>query len=538
MGLFSLDCGANIFDGIAAHNGSKSFERGSMSSRSPASAFSVDNRSVPQSRARVLLAVCLGALGMPLCFTGPAVALPALSAGLGGSPSLLNWVTNAFMLSFGATLMLQGALADAYGRKRVFLWGLVTVIVSSSLLACLHGMGSMPVFVGLRAVQGLGSAAVLAGGTSALAQLYDGPQRARVFSLVGTSFGVGLAFGPLMAGWLLAWTGWHGVVLCVVPVALVSLVLAVRSVQESRNPHASGLDVPGAVAFTLALGMFTWAVLASPEAGWARWQMWVALLSGVAFVWIERRSKAPMLDLSLFRYPRFVGVQLLAAAPAYGFVVLLILLPVRFIGIEGMSPIQAGELMFALSLPMLFVPMLAGWLVRWVSAALLCSLGLLMSAAGLAWLAQCAPGAGMVAMAAPLFLIGLGMGLPWGLMDGLAISVVPVEQAGMATGIFSTVRVAGEGIALALVSAGFAGLLSRGVERSFHAASLPVNEISQQLVTGNLQRALAHWPGVSPAAVLTLYGEAFSTLLQALAGITLLTALVIYAFLRQPERKA
>ena len=165
MGLFSLDCGANIFDGIAAHNGSKSFERGSMSSRSPASVFSVDNCSVPQSRARVLLAVCLGALGMPLCFTGPAVALPALSAGLGGSPSLLNWVTNAFMLSFGATLMLQGALADAYGRKRVFLWGLVTVIVSSSLLACLHGMGSMPVFVGLRAVQGLGSAAVLAGGT-------------------------------------------------------------------------------------------------------------------------------------------------------------------------------------------------------------------------------------------------------------------------------------------------------------------------------------------------------------------------------------
>ena len=108
----------------------------------------------------------------------------------------------------------------------------------------------------------------------------------------------------------------------------------------------------------------------------------------------------------------------------------------------------------------------------------------------------------------------------------------------MATGIFSTVRVAGEGIALALVSAGFAGLLSRGVERSFHAASLPVNEISQQLVTGNLQRALAHWPGESPAAVLTVYGEAFSTLLQVLAGITLLTALVIYAFLRQPERKA
>jgi hypothetical protein len=113
-------------------------------------------------------------------------------------------------------------------------------------------------------------------------------------------------------------------------------------------------------------------MLQVPETGWSHGRTWLplaALLAAAAFVQIERRSSHPMLDLSLFRYPRFVGVQLLAAAPAYAFVVLLVLLPLRFIGVEGLAPLAAGQRMFVLSLPMLFVPLLAGWLSRWLSAA-------------------------------------------------------------------------------------------------------------------------------------------------------------------------
>lgn len=492
----------------------------------------------------VLLSVCLAALAMPLSFTGPAVALSALREALGGGPLALNWVTNAFMLSFGATLMAAGALADLHGRRRVFLTGLGVVLASALAQACLGGQGAIVVFNLLRALQGLGAAAALAGGTAALAQVFDGAGRMRAFSGVGTSFGVGLAFGPLLSGWLLGVAGWRGVVLCVAAVALAALVLGLRCMPQSRNPKAQRLDRAGALLFTAALALLTWGVLQGPEAGWSSAATLLPLagaaLALAAFVAVERRVQQrtgqPMLDLSLFRYPRFVGVQLLAGAPAYAFVVLLVLLPVRFIGVEGMAPLQAGQLMFVLSLPMLFVPLLAGWLTRWISAAPLCLAGLLVCAAGLLWLGGCAPGTAFAQMAPPLLLIGLGIGLPWGLMDGLAVSVVPSERAGMATGIFSTVRVAGEGIALALVGAGLAALLSWRL--SALAAPLAPQALAatgpaaQLLVTGDLAGALSLLPGLPASAVLAAYGQAFSTLLDVLAGITVLTALGVYAFLR------
>lgn len=497
----------------------------------------------------VLLSVCLAALAMPLSFTGPAVALSALREALGGGPLALNWVTNAFMLSFGATLMAAGALADLHGRRRVFLAGLGVVLVSALAQACLGGQGAIVVFNLLRALQGLGAAAALAGGTAALAQVFDGTARMRAFSGVGTSFGVGLAFGPLLSGWLLGVAGWRGVVLCVAAVALAALVLGLRCMPESSNLKAQRLDRAGALLFTAALALLTWGVLQGPEAGWSSGAALLPLagaaLALAAFVAVERRVQQrtgqPMLDLSLFRYPRFVGVQLLAGAPAYAFVVLLVLLPVRFIGVEGMAPLQAGQLMFVLSLPMLFVPLLAGWLTRWVSAALLCLAGLLVCAAGLLWLGGCAPGTAFAQMAPPLLLIGLGIGLPWGLMDGLAVSVVPSERAGMATGIFSTVRVAGEGMALALVGAGLAALLAWRL--SALAAQAPqapqamqavhaTGRAAQLLVTGNIAEAMALLPGLSAPAVLAAYGQAFGILLDVLAGITVLTALAVYGFLR------
>jgi hypothetical protein len=452
---------------------------------------------------------------MPLSFTGPAVALSSLREALGGGPLALNWVTNAFMLSFGATLMAAGALADLHGRRRVFLTGVGVVLASALAQACLGGHGAIVAFDLLRAVQGLGAAAALAAGTAALAQVFDGAGRMRAFSWVGTSFGVGLAFGPLLSGWLLGVAGWRGVVLSVAAVALAALVLGLRCMPESRNPQAQRLDRAGALLFTTALALLTWGVLQGPDTGWssaaALLPLAGAMLALAAFVAVERgmqrRMRQPMLDLSLFRYPRFIGV-------------------------EGMAPLQAGKLMFVLSLPMLFVPLLAGWLTRWFSAALLCSSGLLVCALGLLWLGRCAPGAALAQMAPPLALIGLGIGLPWGLMDGLAVSVVPRERAGMATGIFSTVRVAGEGIALAWVGAGLAALLASRLSALAPGAPAAAGRAAQLLVTGDAASALALLPGLSAQSMLVAYGQAFSSLLEVLAGITVLTALGVYALLR------
>ncbi|MDR6632642.1 MFS family permease [Phyllobacterium sp. 1468] len=479
----------------------------------------------------VLFGICCSSAAMPLTFTGPAVALPAISHTLGGDPVALNWVTNAFMLTFGSTLMACGALADNFGRKRIFVLGLVTFALFSTALAFAPNIF---VFDLLRALQGLGAAAAFSGGMASLAQEFEGAARMRAFSIVGASFGVGLAFGPIASGAMIDAFGWPSIFALVVALALIALTLGIAFMHESRNPHAGGLDWAGAVTFTLALTLFTYGVLRAPGSGWSDTTV-IGLLVGAAllmsgFYFIERSTPHPMLDLTLFRYPRFVGVQLLAAAPAYAFVVLLVLLPVRFVGVEGMSEIEAGQLMIALSGPLLVLPIAAGLLTRWLAPATVCSGGLLLSAIGLFWLSQTPIGSSPGALILPLFTIGVGISLPWGLMDGLAVSVVPKERAGMATGIFSTTRVAGEGVALAVVSA----VLSTLTKSYFHEGSgtNAAAEAAQRLVTGDLIGAHMLLPNSTSMELVRDYSDAFTSLLWLLTAITLITATVVLLFLR------
>ncbi|WDZ75579.1 MFS transporter [Ensifer adhaerens] len=473
---------------------------------------------------------------MPLTFTGPAVALPAISRSLGADPVALNWVTNAFMLTFGSSLMAAGAVADSFGRKRVFLGGLAAFLLFSAVLAF---SGNIVWFDVLRALQGTGAAAAFSGGMASLAQEFEEDERLRAFSLVGASFGVGLAFGPIASGLLVEAFGWPAIFLLVVALAGLALALGAVFLRETRDPDAIGLDWKGAASFTAALTALTFGILQAPESGWGR-PLVIAMFAAsvlffLAFWRIERSVARPMLDLTLFRYPRFVGVQLLAAAPAYGFVVLLILLPVRFIGIEGMSAVAGGQMMIAMSAPLLVLPIAAGLLTRWFTPAAICGTGLLISAVGLLWLGRVPVGSEPAVLLAPLLLIGLGISLPWGLMDGLAVSVVPKERAGMATGIFSTTRVAGEGVALAIVTAVLSALTASnlGPGAGPNAAAM-----AQRVVTGNLADAARIAPQTSHAALLQAYGDAFSALLWLLTGITVATAAVVFLFIGRGSKAA
>ncbi len=477
-----------------------------------------------------LIGVCCAAAAMPLTFTGPAVALPSISHDLGGSPIALNWVTNAFMLTFGSSLMAAGALADTYGRKRVFLMGLAAFLLFSASLAFATDIVWFDI---LRALQGLGAAAAFSAGMASLAQEFDGDARMRAFSIVGASFGVGLAFGPIASGLMVDSFGWPAIFALVVALATIAFVLGAAFLHETRDPSAQGLDWPGAISFTLALALFTYGVLLAPEKGWGSAPVVALLVASAALLaafWrIERSVARPMLDLSLFRYPRFVGVQLLAAAPAYAFVVLLILLPVRFVGIDGMSEVAAGQMMIALSGPLLVLPIVAGVLTRWFSAAVICGVGLLIAAGGLFWLSMM-PASQPLLLIAPLLTIGIGISLPWGLMDGLAVSVVPKERAGMATGIFSTTRVAGEGVALAIVSAILSALIGSRLGGDEAAGSA-----AQRLVTGDLGAANGVMPSLGHDGLAVAYAQGFSTLLVLLASVTIFTAVVVVAFLGRKE---
>ncbi len=483
----------------------------------------------------ILGAVCLAALTLPLSFSAGAVATPAISRDLGGSTEALTWITNAFMLAFGSLLMAAGTLADRYGRKRVFTIGVATFTGFSLALGLAPSVLLIDMF---RAGQGVGAAAALAGGSAALAQEFDGHARTRAFSLLGTTFGVGLAFGPVVTGLLIESVGWRAIFLTSTIVGTTALLLGPPRMHETRAPGASCLDWPGAASFTAMLTVFTVAMIESPAIGWASPTM-LALVATflvllAAFVFIELRTSRPMLDLSLFRYRRFVGVQLLPIATCVCFVVLLVIMPLRFIGIEGRSEIEAGVLMLALSAPMLVVPMVAATLARRISPGVISGIGLLVAAAGLAWLGTMEVEAGL-SVIAPMLLIGVGSGLPWGLMDGLSVSVVPKERAGMATGIFGTVRVAGEGVTLAIVSAALAVLVAAALHRVPDPSGMVLVQAGQRLAVGDLAGATALSPLLDSSALLHAYQTAFATLSRILAGITTACAIAVFVLLWRQE---
>jgi MFS family permease len=486
----------------------------------------------PQGARRwlLLLTVCLTGILTPLCFTGPAVVLPSIQQVLGGTPNQLNWVMNGYILTYGSLMMAGGSLADTYGRKRVWLLGLALFIVVTFAIPYAPSVLWMDV---LRLLQGAAGAVAFAGGVSTLAQVFHGPERTRAFSILGTCFGVALAFGPLAAGWLVDTAGWRWVFLATAWLSVLSLALAVFAADESRDPQATGLDWPGAISFTGFLTLLTYGLLRVPEHGWMDAGVIASLVATVvlfvAFVVIERRQARPMLDLSLFGSARFVGVQLLGASPAFFYITLIVILPARFISVDGYSALEAGQLMIALSAPLLVVPFLAGVLARWVSAGVLSGIGLLILALGLALLGHSlAGGAGDGALHLPMLLIGVGIGLPWGLMDSLAVSVVEKERAGMATGIFNAVRVSADGVALAVLGVLLAVLIQSGLSGLTDSPAL--SEAASRAAIGDLAGANALLPGLGDA-VLRNYDAAFRTVLFMLSAASVLTTIVIFALL-------
>jgi len=456
--------------------------------------------------------------------------VPVLARSAVASPTALAWVTNAFMLTFGSLLLAAGGLADRHGRRRMFLLGTAGFTVATAAV-CLA-----PTLLWLdlaRGLQGVAAAAALASGTAALAQGWQGPRRARVFALLGTTFGAGLALGPLLAGLLLQALGWRSVFAAGGVLTLAAFALAARALPESRGERGR-LDIAGMLGFSLMLAALTLALLWLGEYGLHAGRVQLALLAtlllGGAFVCTERLHPSPLLDLSLFWQPAFLGVQLLPVATCLGYVVLLVVLPLQLLGVHGQSTTLVGLQMLALSAPMLMLPMLAARWAERVGSARLCTLGLLVCASGLYLLSRHATHPSPSQWVPLLMWVGAGTALPWGLMDGLSVSVVPVQRAGMAAGIFGTVRVAGEGIALAAVTA----LLAMVVDQQLHGASpASLARAGAYLASGSRDQAAALLPAMSAEQLQQVSAKALATLLRVLALLTAVCAVLLHLLLRK-----
>ncbi|MGK2154956.1 MFS transporter [Klebsiella pneumoniae] len=453
------------------------------------------------------LSVFMAALLLPLSFTGGVMTTPAIQQSLGGSPAALSWLTNGFMLTFGSFLLAAGVAADAIDRKRIFIAGAALLCLSSLLFCLTHNLFLSGV---LRALQGLAAAMILASGSAALAQLYDGAQRTRAFSILGTVFGVGLAFGPLLIGFMTDAVGWRGVYALFALLSAIVLLIGLAYLPAAEKSEPQTPDNLGLTLFTLALLIASGGLF-------------------VAFVVRCRRVNNPVLELSLLRHPRFVGVLLLPVATCCCYVVLLIIVPLHFMGGEGMSESQSALYLMALTTPMLVFPSVAALLTRWFSPGQVSTAGLMMASVGLLLLGDAFHSNHLPQLVLALLLCGAGAALPWGLMDGLAISAVPVAKAGMAAGLFNTVRVAGEGIALAIVSAVLTASNTLTLQSRVHGyAPEVIDRAAGWLGAGNMPQAAALLPDFSLRALRESYDSAYTLLFSGLAVVTLLCALMVW----------
>ncbi|MFE1953770.1 MFS transporter [Streptomyces sp. NPDC059524] len=392
-----------------------------------------------------LIVVLLGMLTLPMAMSGTTVALPRIGADLDASGAALQWVVVGYFLAASSCMLVAGSLGDLHGRRRVLTAG-AAVYTAGTLASALAP--HVLLLDAARIVSGIGAAGVMASGGSLLAATFTGPARTRVFASLGTTAGLGLAFGPTFSGWLVDAVGWRATFLSYVAVGAV-ILLGTRLMSESRADVRPQVDKAGAATFIAGLALALFAVTQGSKSGWTSAQ---ALLPGalalallIAFVRTERHllraGRRPILDIRLARNPAFAGWAVGAFALGAGTTGALTFLPTYLQGASGVSARAAGLTLLLMTVPVLALPPLGARLVnRGVPARHLLVLSLLLIAAGNAWLTTLHPGISVAGLAGPLLTIGAGQGLSIGIVDAQALSMVPASEVGMASGFLNTVR--------------------------------------------------------------------------------------------------
>ena len=442
----------------------------------------------------VLVAACLTAVLLPTSITGTAVTLPAIAADIGGGDVVkLQWIVHAYDLTFASFMLAFGSLSDIYGRRRLFQLGMVTYGACALIAALSSDLLLLDI---IRGVTGIAAAALMTSASAALAQNFSGPAQARAFGLFGTSFGIGLAFGPMLGGGLVTAFGWRSFFLAQVIIAVAALLCS-RALPGKPATGVAKVDVPGALLFVGGLFLFILGLVEAPQRGLTDPLVLgcfaAAVVLGAAFAVVEARAAHPMFNLALLRQRRYFAVCLAPVTLAFGFVALLVYLPTYFMSAHGLTAWTVGLFMMALTLPTLFMPAVAGSLVaRGVSARWLMVLCMSLVAAGCFWLIGVSHDTSLVLTALPLVVIGIGFGISNGILDAAAATSVEPERAGMAIGMFNTMRIAGEVVAIAV-----AGALVVGYSRNALGSGAPAGtggtpqEIANALAEGRFQDLVA-----------------------------------------------
>jgi EmrB/QacA subfamily drug resistance transporter len=431
-------------------------------------------RTLPRSAALAVL--CLSAFMINVDTTIVNIALPALVRQLGATTSQLQWVVDAYNLTFAALVLAAGSLGDRYGRKGALLVGLAIFGAATTFGGLINTTGQL---LAVRAVMGLGAALIFPATLSIISNLYTArAERAKAIGIWGAMTGLGVAFGPVTGGWLLEHFWWGSVFIAMAPIAALALVAAVVVVPSSKDPATPPLDFGGLVLSTLAIGSLVYTVIEAPGHGWTSASSLIgfaiaATLMAV-FVHIERRRADPMLDVTLFRNLRFsaasgsVMVSFLALA---GFVFLI---TQYFQFLKGYTPLSTGVRILPVAGCIAIGSILGVKAAVAIGNKIVVATGLAMVGVSFAWVSTASISTSYLEIAGQMVLAGLGLGLTTAPATEAIMGVVPKEKSGIGSAVNDATRELGSTLGVAVIGSVYASLYVAGVRTTRAALPTPV----------------------------------------------------------------
>jgi EmrB/QacA subfamily drug resistance transporter len=397
---------------------------------------------VSSARGRwVLLATVLGSGVAMLDGTVVNVALPAIGRSFGASMAELQWTVNAYTLTLAGMILLGGALGDRYGRRRVFVIGLVWFALASALCGAAV---DAPMLIASRAIQGVGGALLTPGSLAIIQASFAEDERSRAVGAWSGLGGVAGAAGPFLGGWLVGSVGWRWVFLLNLPLVAITVAVTLRHVPESSDETETGrFDVLGAVLAAAALAGITYAL--TEAAGATGWQAGVAAVIGIGcgagFVLRERRlGGSAMLPLEIFSSRQFTAINVITFV-VYGGMGIVFFLFVQMLQIvAGFSPLAAGISLLPFTILMLLLSSRAGWLARRAGPRLPLAVGLAVAACGMLLMMRIGHHASYVNDVLPaVFVFGLGMTAVVAPLTATVLAAADVRHAGVASGVNNAV---------------------------------------------------------------------------------------------------
>ena len=482
------------------------------------------------TRRWTLIAVCVTTFMLLLDITIVNVALPSIQHRLKADLTGLQWVVDAYALALAALILTAGALADRFGRRLLFTFGVV-VFSSASLLCGLAW--NITVLDVARGLQGIGGAALFATALALIGHEYRGPERFGAIAVWGATVGAAVASGPLVGGVLTDAFGWRWVFFVNVPVGAFALLIARTRMIESRDLGALRTDLAGLVSFTAALFLIVFGLLRGNAEGWGSGLILSTLVAGVVllavFVLVEARQERPMLDISLFRRPAFLGVSLATFAIGAGMFALFPYLSIYLQDILGTSPLGAGLRFLPLTAFVFLVPLLTRGIAQRAQPWVLASLGLLLVSIALLLMHGLTTGSRWTALLPGFVIGGIGIGLANPTLAAAALRTVDPARSGMASGINNAFRLSGVSIGVAALGAVLEGRVSTSLASTAHVHSQGLAAAVSSAGT----RAVSAHPGLIHPAV-TAFVSGLNAVLLVGCGIVFAGAVAASILMRVP----